>query len=130
MGWYRFQTGWPQEPKLAVIARSTGRPRGEVMALWVALHDHAANANPRGSVHDIEAEELAALLEADLPAVKAVLKAFRQRGMILEDGMLHGWEKQQKLSTARTRAFRSRMKVQESDDERRARLLKELRRNS
>src|SRR3954468_19648282 len=89
MGWYRFQTGRAQEPKLAVVARSTGQRRGDVMALWVALHDHAANATPRGSVGAVEAEVLAALLEFDPAAIVKALKAFRQRGMILEDDMLH-----------------------------------------
>lgn len=126
MGWYKIFSGLPQEAKLAVVARRTGVRRGEVLALWVALLDHASAARPRGYIKDIDHEELAAVLEFDVATVKTIIDVLHDRKMILPDGMLSGWSRDQKLSTPRTRTYRARLAVaaavHETDAARRARL--------
>ena len=128
MKWYKLSPGLAQNAKLAVIARRTGLRRGEMLALWIALMDHASEASERGSVQGIDPEEIAATLEFDPAAVKAAIIALRDREMILPDGMLSGWSRHQKLSTQRTRAHRARvaaarrLPAEETDEARRQRL--------
>ncbi len=130
MGWYKLFSGLPQDAKLAVIARKVGLRRGEVLAIWLTLLDHASVASPRGSISDIEAEEIAAALEFDPAIVETTLKALRGRKMILPEGMLTGWSRHQKISTPRTRAYRARTaaaaSVLETDTARRQRLQNEM----
>ena len=126
-----MNNGVMQEAKAAVIARRAGGRSGEALAVWVFLHDHACTAAPCGSVAGIDAEEVAACLEFDAVVVESMLQAFRDKGLITADGMLAGWNKKRKNSTARTRALRARRKeapsaVPESDAARRERLQKEM----
>jgi len=123
---YKIFTGLPQDTKLAVVAKRSGFRRGEVLAVWVALLDHASVADPRGSVKGADPEEIAAVLECDAAAVTSIIAALRERGMILPGGMISYWDKHQNISTPRTRAHRARVAgaaVGESDADRRARLL-------
>ena len=126
MSWYKLLTGMPQDAKLAVIARRTGVRRGEVLAIWIALLDHGCTDGRRGNVKDSDPEEIAAMLEFDSVVVETVLNALRDKNMILPDGMLSGWSRNQKLSTSRTRAHRARIAVtappEEADTDRRQRL--------
>ena len=130
MNCYKMPYGIPFDAKLAVISRRTGLRRGEVLALWVALLDHGARALPRGSVYDIDAEELAALLEFETAAVELALSAFRDKKMITAQGCLAGWEKTQNVSTPRTRAHRAFKREsglpEEDDAARRLRLQNEI----
>ncbi len=133
MGWYKMHHGIPLEAKLAVVAKRAGCRRGEALALWVVLLDHASRAIPRGSVSNIDLEEIAATLEFDPAAIEPALKAFHDKNMILADGSLAGWEKNQRLSTSRTRAHRARAPTgaaffdkSETDTARRQRLQNEI----
>ena len=130
MSWYKISSGMPQDAKLALIARRTGFRRGEVLALWIALLDHACNAAQRGSVKDIDPEEIAAALEFDITTVETVINVLYDKKMILPEGLLAGWSKNQKLSTPRTRAYRARASsataVHESEADRRQRLQNEI----
>jgi hypothetical protein len=130
MGWYRIFSGLPQDARLAVIARRTGIRRGDVLAIWVSLLDHASAAKPRGCVKDADPEEIAAALESDTATVETVVSALRDRKMILPEGMISGWDRNQKLSTPRTRAYRARLAaavpVHETDAARRERLQNEM----
>jgi hypothetical protein len=123
--WYKVFSGLPQDTKLAVVAKRAGFRRGEVLAVWVALLDHASAADPRGSVKGVDAEEIATALECDAVAVENVIAALREREMILPGGMIPCWDKHQNISTPRTRAYRARVvaaPVPESDASRRQRL--------
>ena len=131
MGWYKINHGLPLEVKLTVIARRAGFRRGDVLALWVVLLDHASRAVPRGAVRDVDVEEIAATLEFEAAAIETALTAFREKNMISADGSLVGWEKSQRLSTPRARAYRARAVAElinegESDDARRRRLQNEI----
>lgn len=90
------------------MARRAGLTRGEALGLWVALLDRASVSRPRGSLAGFEAEELAALLELDAAAVATALAYLRERKMITAAGDIAGWDKMQKPSTRRTRAWRAR----------------------
>jgi hypothetical protein len=130
MNWYKINHGLPFDSKLAVVARRAGFRRGEALALWVALLDHASRATPRGSVEGIDAEEISVALEFDAAMVETVLQAFRDRNMILPGGRIADWERSQKLSTPRTTRARQTVRLlQETEEEsslRRQRLQEEL----
>ncbi|MFH1159224.1 MAG: hypothetical protein V1721_10165 [Pseudomonadota bacterium] len=114
MNWYKMYHGAPLDAKLAVIAKRAGLRRGEMLALWVTLLDHASQSTPRGSVRDIDLEEIAVALEFDPASLESAMKALHDKKRISPDGFLTGWDKGQALSTPRTRAFRARRK--EKDD--------------
>lgn len=111
MSWYKISEGLPQNARLALVARQAGLARGEVLALWVYLLDCASRARPRGQVTDaLDAEEIAAALDLDVERLHLALRALHDKKMISPSGVLAGWDKSQKTSTARTRAFRARKK--------------------
>jgi hypothetical protein len=128
MSWYKIFSGLPQDARLAVVAKRAGARRGDVLAIWLTLLDHASAAKPRGSIKDADAEEIAATLECDTATVEAVITALRDRKMILPEGVIAGWSKKQKLSTPRTRAYRARVAAaaEETDAARRLRLQNEI----
>ena len=132
MNWYKMYHGTPLDTKLAVIAKRAGLRRGEMLALWVTLLDHASQSTPRGSVQDIDLEEVAIALEYDLVVLEGALKALHHIKRISTDGFLTGWNKSQALYTPRTRAFRARQKKKNDSDseeavaERRERLRNEM----
>jgi hypothetical protein len=106
--WYKVFAGVTHDTKLAVVAKRAGYRRGEVLAVWMTLLDHASTAQPRGSVAQIDAEEIAALLDCDAAAVESVLTTLREKHLILPDGMIANWRQHQDLSTPRTQAYRAR----------------------
>jgi hypothetical protein len=128
LSWYKIFSGLPTDERLAVIAKRAGVKRGEALAVWLALLDHAATASPRGSIEEMDAETLAVTLEFDPAAVEKVIAALREKNMILPGGMIVGWSRHQPLSTSRTRAFRARRALQETDEARRERLFNNNRR--
>jgi hypothetical protein len=124
MSSYKIISGWPQAAWLASVARRAGARRGEALAVWLAVVDHAAAAAERGSISALAPEDLAALLEFDSALVEDILRALRGRQMLTTGGRITGWEKiQKKPSTARTRALRARRRAAEEDVASRARLL-------
>lgn len=108
--------GMLSHTKLAVCAKRTGLRRGDVLAIWVALLDHAATAVPRGSVKNIDPEEIAVYLDFDPAAIELAFQSFRDKALILEDGLLEDWEKYQTLSTPRVRAHRARQQTYKEPD--------------
>lgn len=106
--WYKLFSGVTQDKKLAVVSKRAGFRRGEVLAVWLTLLDHASTASPRGSVAQIDAEEIAALLDCDAAAVQSVLTVLREREMISPEGSIADWHHYQNCSTSRTQAFRAR----------------------
>ncbi|MCE9507076.1 MAG: hypothetical protein K8R48_02010 [Alphaproteobacteria bacterium] len=111
MNGYKLPHGLLLDAKLAVVARRAGLRRGEALALWIALLDHASRNTPRGSVENIDAEEIAAALEFDPAAIDAALGVLRDKQMISANNAIAGWEKMQTgASTPRTRAHRARQR--------------------
>lgn len=122
MNWYKMHHGLPQDPRLAVIAKRAGLRQGDMIAIWVALLDHASRAAPRGNVKDIDIEETAVMLGFDFSAIEAAWNVLHEKKMIQADGRITDWDRRQKSSTHRTRAHRKRMCQTETDAESRSRL--------
>lgn len=109
MDWFRVQNGLSLDPRLAVIARRSGLGRGEALAIWIALYDHASRNRPRGALDGLGADEIAVLLDIDdVQKVSAALDLFYERGMITTDNRIEEWARIQRLSTERVRACRAR----------------------
>lgn len=113
-GCYKVQHGLPLDTRLAVVARRAGLKRGEALALWISLSDYASQNSPRGSIKNIDSEELALTLEFEPTQVETAIQACRDKGLISVDGHLLNWEKNQKASSGfRTREYRTRQKQRE-----------------
>ena len=108
MDWFRIQNGLSLDPRLAVVARKCGLGRGETLAIWIALYDHASRNRPRGYLGGLGADEIAVLLEVDAGKAASALDLFYERGMITTDNHIEEWTRIQRLSTERVRACRAR----------------------
>lgn len=108
MGGYRVRHGLPLGANLTLIARKSSLSRAETLALWISILDFASQNRPRGSTIGLDAEEVAALLEIAPDKTTLALTGFCERRMLLQNGMVAGWEQAQYSSTARVQAFRAR----------------------
>lgn len=108
MDWFRMQNGVSLDPRLATVSRRSGLARGETLALWLALYDHASRNRPRGCLAGLDADDLAALIEADAARIARALDILYERGMITADNHIAEWTQVQRLSTERVRACRAR----------------------
>ncbi len=108
---FKIRCGFPADARLAAAAKRAGLPRGMALALWIALRD----ATMRGT-EETEAEDLAAALEFDTPDVAALLKAFRDKKMIRDNGGLYG-DTAVSPVTVRTRRHRARKRRQKRDND-------------
>ncbi len=118
MNWFRWYHGTVSDPKLALIAKKSGQTRPIVIAIWVALLEHASQAELRGDISGFDAETVAVALDIDEDAIPAVIAAITAKGMIA-DGVITAWSKRQPqreddASTARVRAYRERQKQAET----------------
>lgn len=106
MEWYRAYHGMPYDPKLRVIAKRTGQPMAVVVAIWLCILDAASQHDPRGVIA-IDPEEVAVVQDVEFEAVKAVMQAFHDKGMIDGHNRLTAWDKRQHTtSTERSRKSR------------------------
>lgn len=94
MEWFRWYHGTVADPKFTVIARRSRQPRHVVIACWSAILEHASARTDRGSMADIDHEEIAASLDLETEQVEAVCQAMMDKGMIVDD-RLKNWEKRQ-----------------------------------
>jgi len=108
MNWYKAFHGLPYDPQLAVVAKRAGISRAEVLALMIALMDHASQNNPRGSLERLDTEKLALALDLDVSQIETSLQALRDKGMVGADNTLSDWAGRQSTSTDRVRAYRAR----------------------
>jgi hypothetical protein len=111
MNWYKAYHGLPYDPQLAVVAKRAGISRAEILALMIALMDHASQNNPRGSLEGLDAEKLAVALDLDVVQIDTSLQALRDKGVVGADNTLSGWAGRQSTSTDRVRAFRARHRL-------------------
>jgi hypothetical protein len=96
MEWWRCKHGAPYDPKWRAVAARAGsgiRP-GDVWAVFTALCDRASQAQDRGSLEGLDAEDIAAGFGYDLEQVKAILGALKAKGLI-DDARVTTWEKHQ-----------------------------------
>ena len=109
--WFRSWHGAPTDPKWILIASKAQASLashcvtnghivtakvtpGMVSGLAWAMFDHASQHTERGTVSDFDAETYAAFSGFDENAIKAVILAFSDKGLIV-DGRFAKWEKRQ-----------------------------------
>lgn len=91
--WVRLWAGMTTDPKWQTIARKSGQPRALVIALFAHLMLEANEATVRGSVSEVNVEDVASALDCDEEAVQAILQAMQ--GRTIEGDMLSGWDRRQ-----------------------------------
>ena len=94
MDWLRWYHGSVNDPKFTVIARKSAQPKTVVIAVWAALLESASQADPRGSLHPLEIDTLAASLDMDDGAAEAVISAMTTKGLIANNAIAN-WTKRQ-----------------------------------
>ena len=115
MEWYRAYHGMPHDPKLQVVAKRSKQPMACVVAVWVCVLDAASQHDPRGVIN-IDAEEIAVVMDMELEAVEAVIQSFRDKKMLDENNHLTAWDKRQHTtSTERSKKSRAKKKSDAAD---------------
>ena len=94
MNWWRAYHGLPYDPRLATIAKRSSARRGDVVAIWLALHDHASQNEDRGSIADIDPEDIAVAFDCEVEVVRGIMLALEEKGMT-EGGRIAAWEREQ-----------------------------------
>src|SRR5579862_3646802 len=100
----------PNDPKWRSIARASGRPISEVIAVFVHMMVCASASAERGQLQGWSDEDVAAALDMEPVNVKAICEAMQ--GRVLEGSLLKNWERRQRNreddSTERTRRWRDK----------------------
>lgn len=91
--WLRLYHDMPNDPKWRTIARAAKQTIPVVLAVYVHLLTIASGAVERGTVVNVNSEDLASALDIDSDAVDAVLVAMQ--GRVLDGEKLSGWDKRQ-----------------------------------
>lgn len=117
--WVRLWEDMPTDPKWRVVARRSGRPLPEVIAVFVFMMTNAgANATERGRLLNWDDEDVAAALDMDGEHVAAIREAME--GKTVEDGRLSGWDRRQPKrednSAERAKAWREGKKRKQTED--------------
>lgn len=116
MKYFKINHDLPADPKIALIAKRTGLRRSDILALWVVLLDFASQNHIRGSLENIDFEDIAFNLEMDMADAERAFEAFKQKRMITPALTIAQWKKNQNLSTDRVRAWRRRQKLSKEND--------------
>ena len=119
--WVRLWEDMPTDPKWRVIAKRSGRPISEVMAVFMFMMTNAgANATERGVLVNWSDEDIAAALDAEPEHIIAIRESMQ--GKTLEGDTLKGWEKRQPKrednSAERAKEWRERNRTQPNAQER------------
>lgn len=117
--WLRLWHDMPTDPKFRVIAKKSGRPLSEVLAVFVLMLTEASkNEAERGSLANWQDDDAAAGLDMDPEHVSAIRTAMQ--GKTLAGNKLAGWEnrqpKREDSSTERVRAFRAKRNEEKRDE--------------
>ena len=125
MDWWRAHHGLAMDIKYPVIAERAGQPVERVIALWLALLDHASqqDEDERGSIAGFDVELTAAYLRCPPEALDAILAAMQRPKRDGSPGMLDGdritaWSRRQPKredETAAERKRRQRARDQQAD---------------
>lgn len=107
--WVRLWRDMPTDPKFRAIARKSGRPLSEVLALFAFM---MTVADGDGRLDRWCSEDAGAAIDVDVVDVDAIIAAMQ--GKVISDGKMTGWEKRQPKreddSRERVRAHRERKK--------------------
>lgn len=108
MDWFRWYNGTYADAKWRLVARRTGQPVANVVAVWAALGEHANEASERGTAEKWDSELIAAALDLDAAQVDAIVEAMQGRTL---DGLkLKAFEKRNPKREDPTAADRQRRK--------------------
>lgn len=115
MNWVRLWSDMPTDPKWRVVAKRSGRPLTEVLAVFVFMMTNAgANATERGVLDNWWHDDIAAALDMEPEHVEAIYEAMQ--GKTLDGAALTGWEKRQPKredgAAERAKAWRERNRTQ------------------
>lgn len=113
--WVRLWDDMPTDPKWRVIARRSGRPITEVIAVFCFMLTNAGAACERGTLDGWNDEDVGAALDMDAEVVSAIREAMQ--GKTLDGERLTGWERRQPKrerdddnSAERVKAFREKQR--------------------
>lgn len=108
--WIRLWEEMPNDPKWRVIAKRSGRPVSEVLAVFIHMLVNASAWAHRGTLANWDDEVVAMAIDAETDHVTAICEAMQ--GRTLDGGRLIGWDKRQPKredsSTQRVIEFRKR----------------------
>lgn len=112
--WVRLWEDMPNDPKWRVIAKRSGRPIAEVLAVFVHMMTNAGTSADRGTLAGWNDEDVAAALDMEPEHVEAIRDAMQ--GKTLEGEKLSGWEKRQPKredgAAERAKEWRERQKLE------------------
>lgn len=91
--WLRLWHDMPNDPKWRTIARVSGRPISEVVAVYIHLLVSASNATERGRTQTNANEHIASALDVEESDIDAIMTAMD--GRVLDGDQITGWEKRQ-----------------------------------
>lgn len=116
--WVRLWEDMPDDPKWRVIAKRSGRPLHEIIAVFTRMLVNAGRSSMRGTLEGWNDEDEAIALDMEEAQVSCIRNAMQ--GKVLDDMTLAGWEKRQPKredgSTARVKAFRDRQSEMKRDE--------------
>lgn len=129
MSWVRLWLDMPTDPKFRVIAKRSGRPLSEVIALFTYMLTVAgrrtgtertqANADERGELFAWSDDDAAAALDIETAHVAEIFAAMQ--GKVLDGQKLAGWKKRQPKredgSAERAKGWRERKRTQANASE-------------
>lgn len=124
--WCRLWDDMVTDPKFRVIAKRSGRPTSEVIAVFVHMmtnvtksHRTQTNASERGCLEGWDDESVAIAIDAETQHVADIREAMQ--GRTLEGSRLTGWDKRQPIrednSAERAKAWREKKRDRSVDGE-------------
>ena len=113
--WCRLWHDMPTDPKFRSVAKRSGRPTAEVLALFTAMLANASgNEDDRGRLRNWSHEDMGVALDIEPEHAEAIYNAMQ--GKLLDGERLTGWERRQPKrednSAERVRAHRERKREQ------------------
>lgn len=109
--WFKIYHGLPGDVTLAVVAKRAGFNRAEMLALWLALIDHANQQDPPGSIAGLDCDGLSLQLELDIAQIGTALDALREKKRLDRHQRIVGWDRYQSASTRRVQNLRARRRA-------------------
>lgn len=100
MDWFRWWHGSLTDPKFQWVARKSGQEFSRVIALWVALLEHASTVTQcnadvtRGNLFGFDVTDFDVLFDVDDGTCALIFAAFNEKRLIV-DGAIANWEKRQ-----------------------------------
>ncbi len=115
--WFRHYAGMMRDDKLVRIAIKTKQPIERVLWIWGAILESAAEIDDNGR-YDLDAEEIAYFLRADVADVEAVLRGMEAGGHIAALTVVRWGDRQfqSDRSAERQRRHRDKKRAQSADE--------------